>query len=238
MRLCPLSCLTFRAGRTILGASIAISVMGSAAPFQNDVLIKGGTIYTGEEKAPFVGDVTFRGDHIAYVGSARGDKARRIIDAKGMIVAPGFIDAHTHPETYIRSTDPTMRINAAWLTQGVSTVVIGVDGYGTADVAKDSMQLASSGIGTNVVPFVGFGSVRQQVLGKDNRGPTTAELEAMKGLVSKAMCEGASGLSTGLFYAPQSFAGTDEVIALAREAGIRGGLYDTHQRDESSIASG
>ena len=160
------------------------------------------------------------------------------IDAKGMIVAPGFIDAHTHADGFLRSSDAAERVNPAWLDQGVSTVVIGVDGYGTPDVGDDAAKIQASGVGTNFIPFVGFGAVRQRVLGQDARAPNAQELGAMKSLVAKGMCEGATGFSAGLFYAPQSFAKTDEVIAVAREAAIRGGLYDTHQRDESSYSIG
>jgi N-acyl-D-aspartate/D-glutamate deacylase len=155
-----------------------------------------------------------------------------------MIVAPGFIDPHTHADSFIRSPDAATRVNAAWLNQGVTSVMIGVDGAGTPDVGADARKLVASGIGTNIIPFVGFGAVRQQVLGQDARAPSAAELDRMKTLVAKGMCEGASGLSTGLFYAPQSFAKTAEVIAVAREAAKRGGLYDTHQRDESSYSIG
>ncbi|WP_428631118.1 N-acyl-D-amino-acid deacylase family protein [Sphingopyxis sp.] len=203
-----------------------------------DVIIRGGTIYDGSEGESFVGDVAIRGDRIVHVGLSGGYSARRIIDATGMIVAPGFIDPHTHADSFLRSPDKDVRVNAAWLHQGVSTVMIGVDGNGTPDVAADSGKLAASGIGTNIVPFVGFGPVRQRVLGQDARAPAAGELGAMKALVAKGMCEGAVGLSTGLFYAPQSFANTDEVVAVAREAAIRGGLYDTHQRDESSYSIG
>jgi N-acyl-D-aspartate/D-glutamate deacylase len=93
-------------------------------------------------------------------------------------------------------------------------------------------------VGTNLVPYVGFGAVRKLVLHEDDRVPSDAELHQMRQLVAKAMCEGAIGFSTGLFYAPQSFAKTDEVVALAKEAAIRGGVYDTHQRDESSYSIG
>jgi N-acyl-D-aspartate/D-glutamate deacylase len=185
-----------------------------------------------------VGDVAIKGDQIVYVGPGKAMKARRTIDAKGMIVAPGFIDAHTHADAFIRSGDNAARVNAAWLNQGASTVVIGVDGGGTPDVADDSGKMVSAGIGTNIIPFVGFGAIRQRVLGQDARAPDAAELERMKALAAKAMCEGATGLSAGLFYAPQSFARTEEVIAVAREAAIRGGMYDTHQRDESSYNIG
>ena len=229
--------------RTISLVSMAAAMLcmsGAAAQIDEtvDVIIRGGTIYDGGEGEPFVGDVAIRGDRIIAVGPSDRTAARRIIDAKGMIVAPGFIDPHTHADSFLRSPDRKVRVNAAWLHQGVSTVMIGVDGNGTPDVAADSGTLAASGIGTNIVPFVGFGPVRQRVLGQDDRAPNPAELNAMKALVAKGMCEGAVGLSTGLFYAPQSFATTAEVVAVAREAAIRGGIYDTHQRDESSYNIG
>ncbi|MBL0915012.1 MAG: amidohydrolase family protein [Sphingopyxis sp.] len=219
------------AGTLLAGAPVA------AKPAY-DLIIRGGTIYDGGEGKPFVGDVAIRGDRIVHVGQAGGYSAARVIDATGMIVSPGFIDPHTHADGFLRSPDKAMRVNAAWLNQGVSTVMIGVDGAGTPDVAEDATKLQVSGVGTNVAFFVGFGPVRQRVLGQDARAPDAAELDRMKALVAKGMCEGALGLSTGLFYAPQSFAKTDEVVAVAREAAVRGGLYDTHQRDESSYSIG
>ncbi|AQA00805.1 amidohydrolase [Sphingopyxis sp. QXT-31] len=221
------------------GAAL-LSISGASAKADEavDVIIRGGTIYDGGEGAPFVGDVAIRGERIVHVGPPGGFTAPRIIDAKGMIVAPGFVDPHTHADGFLRSPDKAMRVNAAWLAQGVSTVMIGVDGSGTPDVAADAAKLEASGIGTNVVSFVGFGPVRQRVLGQDARAPDAAELDRMKALVAKGMCEGAVGLSTGLFYAPQSFARTGEVVAVAREAATRGGIYDTHQRDESSYSIG
>ena len=226
-------------GSLVLGAAL-LCVAGAAARTDEkvDVIIRGGTIYDGGAGKPFVGDVAIRGDRIFAVGLPGSYSAGQAIDAVGMIVAPGFIDPHTHADSFLRSPDKAVRVNAAWLAQGVSTVMIGVDGYGTPDIAEDATKLARSGIGTNIVPFVGFGPVRQRVLGQDARAPTPAELGQMKALVAKGMCEGAVGLSTGLFYAPQSFATTAEVVALAREAAIRGGLYDTHQRDESSYSIG
>ncbi len=229
--------------RTIGALMIGTALFGMGAALARtdqsvDVIIRGGTIHDGGTGKPFVGDVAIRGDRIIAVGRVGRTAARRVIDAKGMIVAPGFIDPHTHADSFLRSSDPAVRVNAAWLHQGVSTVMIGVDGNGTPDVAADSGKLAASGIGTNIVPFVGFGPVRQRVLGQDARAPSAAELGAMKALVAQGMCEGAAGLSTGLFYAPQSFASTEEVVAVAREAAIRGGLYDTHQRDESSYSIG
>ncbi|WP_375289502.1 amidohydrolase family protein [Qipengyuania sp.] len=202
------------------------------------VLIEGGTIYDGGEGPPFVGDVALRGDRIVYVGPPRSIEARQTVNARGMIVTPGFIDPHTHADVFLRSASRSQRVNAAWLNQGVSTVVIGVDGGGTPEVADDAAKLTEAGVGTNVIPFVGFGAIRGRVLGSQSRAPDRQELAEMKRLVAKAMCEGARGLSTGLFYTPQSFATTEEVIAVAKEAARRGGIYDTHQRDESSYSIG
>lgn len=237
----PLASL--RIARTMAAFSAAAAMLcfsGASAKADEavDVVIRGGMIYDGSDSKPFVGDVAIRGDRIVYVGPAGGYAADRVIDATGLIVAPGFIDPHTHADGFLRSPDKAVRVNAAWLNQGVSTVMIGVDGAGTPDVAEDAAQLQTSGVGTNVAFFVGFGPVRQRVLGQDARAPDAAELDRMRALVAKGMCEGALGLSTGLFYAPQSFAKTGEVVAVAREAAIRGGLYDTHQRDESTYSIG
>lgn len=221
-----------------LFAAFLATALTSAAPPTVDVIVRGGTIYTGADAPPVVGDVEIVGDRIAYVGPPRGTAARRIVDARGKIVAPGFIDAHTHPDTYIRSPIAKERLALPWLAQGVSTIVTGVDGGGTPEVAADARALQASRIGVNIVPFVGFGTIRARVIGQAKRAPTSAELAREASLVAKGMCEGAYGLSTGLFYAPQSFATTAEVIAVAREAGKRGGIYDTHQRDESDYTIG
>lgn len=221
-----------------IAAMLCVAGPAARADESADIIIRGGTIYNGEEGKPFVGDVVIRGDRIVHVGRADDYSAGRIVDAKGMIVVPGFIDPHTHADGFLRSPDKAVRVNAAWLNQGVSTVVIGVDGAGSPDIAADAAEMAGSGVGTNVAMFVGFGAVRQRVLGQAARAPTAVELDRMKGLVAGGMCDGALGLSTGLFYAPQSFATTAEVVAVAREAAVKGGLYDTHQRDESSYSIG
>jgi N-acyl-D-aspartate/D-glutamate deacylase len=202
-----------------------------------DVLIRGGTVYTGSA-APFVGDVAIAGDRIRAVGRRLPHSALRIIDARGMIVAPGFIDPHTHIGDDLASDDARTRLVPAFLMQGVTTAFIGNDGGGDADVAKVLGGAARRPVGINYATYVGFGAVRQQVVGASNRPPGDDELVRMRSLVARAMCQGALGLSTGLFYAPQSFARTGEVIALAREAGLRGGVYDSHIRDESSYNIG
>ena len=201
-----------------------------------DVLIRGGTVYTGSD-APFTGDVAVTGDRIVAVGAHLKVKAARVIDAKGMIVAPGFIDPHTHVEGDLSAGDPVKRLVPAFLMQGVTTAFIGNDGGGDLDTAG-VLALADKGVGINYASYVGFGTIRDKVIGADRRAPTADELAKMKALVAASMCHGALGLSTGLFYAPQSFSKTDEVVALAQVAGAHGGYYDSHIRDESSYTVG
>ena len=220
----------------LLSSALTGSATGQGQ--QADVLITGGTIYDGSEAKPYTGDVALTGDKITYVGPKANVTAKRTIDAKGMIVSPGLIDAHTHTDHFIDSADKAQRADPAWTMQGVSTVFIGIDGNGTPDLKAKFARYSAQGIGPNVVSYVGFGAIRQAVIGDAAREPTPAELEKEKALTVKGMCEGAIGLSAGLFYAPQNFAKTDEVIALAKEAGKRGGIYDTHQRDETSYSIG
>ena len=230
-----------------LGLIAASALASSAAQGRgrsSDIVISGGTIYTGASDKGRVGEVAISGDRIVYVGPARANpfKGRRVIDAKGMIVAPGFIDPHTHADAFLAGRDATTRLNLPWMMQGVTTIFTGVDGHGQpggkSDVAGLFSGIEQERFGINAAAYVGFGAIRQAVLGNDARAPTAAELARMKSMVAKGMCEGALGLSTGLFYAPQSFAKTEEVVALAREAAARGGVYDTHQRDESSYTIG
>ncbi|HXB51197.1 MAG TPA: hypothetical protein VNU69_00460, partial [Rhizomicrobium sp.] len=223
-----------------LSSALCALVTGSAAGQgeQADVLITGGTVYDGSTAKPFTGDVAITGDKIVYVGPKAPMSAKRTIDAHGMIVSPGLIDAHTHSDHFLNSTDPAQRAVPAWVTQGVSTVFIGVDGNGPPDLKGEFARYKTQGVGTNVVSYVGFGAIRKAVIGDAARAPTPEELAKEKALTIQGMCDGAIGLSAGLFYAPQIFAKTDEVIALAQEAGKRGGIYDTHQRDESSYSIG
>jgi N-acyl-D-aspartate/D-glutamate deacylase len=217
---------------------LALLTVGAAPPpAPVDVLIRGGTVYTGAD-APFVGDVAIAGDRIRAVGRRLPLPAKRVVDARGMIVAPGFIDPHTHAGDDLASDDARTRLIPAFLMQGVTTAFIGNDGGGDPDVARILGSAATRPVGINYATYVGFGAVRQKVLGAANRPPDESELKRMRSLVAEAICRGAMGLSSGLFYAPQSFAKTDEVVALAREAGRRGGIYDTHLRDESSYTIG
>lgn len=228
-------------GFASLAAATALVTSGAsiARPGSADVLIRGGTIYDGSQgMKPYIGDVAISGDRITYVGPRANVTAKRTIDAKGLIVAPGFIDPHTHADHFLNSADPQQRQAPAWLAQGVTTVFIGVDGHGAPEIADTFAKLKQQGVGVNVASYVGFGAIRPRVIGQAARAPTAEELAVEKSLVAKGMCEGAIGFSTGLFYVPQSYAKTDEVIELAREAAKRGGVYDTHTRDYSNFTVG
>jgi len=222
----------------LLCSALCVPLLASAQGQQADVLITGGKVYDGSTAAPFTGDVAITGDRIVYVGPKAPMTAKRTIDAHGMVVSPGLIDAHTHADHFLEDSDRAQRAVPAWVMQGVSTVFVGVDGAGPPDLKAKFAQYSNPGVGTNVVSYVGFGAIRKQVLGDSARAPTAAEAEKERQLVIQGMCEGAIGLSAGLFYAPQNFATTEEVIPLAREAGLRGGIYDTHQRDESTYSIG
>lgn len=217
----------------ILAALLALG----AAPPPADLLIRGATVATGT-RAPFVGDVAVRGERIVAVGPRLSVQAARTVAARGLVLAPGFIDPHTHVGDSLASSDARTRLVGEFLMQGVTTAFIGNDGGGAVDVAATLGQAATRPVGINYATYVGFGSVRRAVLGEADRAPDLAELARMKALVAQGMCAGALGLSTGLFYAPQSFARTGEVTALAAEAGRLGGLYDSHLRDESSYSIG
>jgi len=217
---------------------LAVTMLGAAAPPERvDLIIRGGTVYTGSD-APFVGDVAISGDRIRAVGRRLPYGAARVIDARGMVVAPGFIDPHTHVGDQLADQSARTRLIPQFLMQGVTTAFIGNDGGGDPDLRSELGNPRRRPVGINYAAYVGFGAVRRAVIGDADRAPTAAELARMRAMVAAAMCQGALGLSTGLFYAPQSFARTDEVVALALEAGARGGVYDSHLRDESSYSIG
>ena len=202
-----------------------------------DWLLRGGTVYPGAGE-PFIGDVAIDGDRILAAAPALEAGGAQVIDATGLIVAPGFIDPHTHLSDQLASDQPDARLVAGFLMQGVTTAFIGNDGGGALDTGAVLARYRERPVGINYATYVGFGEVRRAVLGDAARAPDVAELAQMRALVAAAMCEGALGLSTGLFYAPQSFATTQEVADVAAAAGRRGGFYDTHLRDESSYSIG
>ena len=221
----------------VAGLTLGARAAPGPAPVGVDLLIRGGTVYTGSD-APFAGDVAIRGDHIVAVGPHLTVRATRTIDAHGLIVAPGFIDPHTHMGGDLAAADPARRLIPMFLMQGVTTAFIGNDGGGAIDVAGVLDGARARPVGINYATYTGFGTIRSAVIGAARRDPTPDELARMKAMVASAMCQGALGLSTGLFYAPQSFSKTDEVIALSSVAAAHGGFYDSHIRDESDYTVG
>ena len=205
---------------------------------QLDLLILHGKLVDGSGKKPRTADIGIRGDRITFVGDARKANltAARIIDATGLVVAPGFIDPHTH--TLGDLSDQNRKSNEAYLMQGVTTVVTGNDGGSVLNIGETLRKWDEQGIGTNAILLAGHGTIRGRVIGNTDAQPTAAQLEEMKQLVARAMDEGAFGLSTGLYYAPGSYAKTEEVIELSKVAAAKGGIYDTHMRDESSYSIG
>ena len=220
-----------------------------------DFIIKGGKIIDGTGNPWFRGDVGVQGGRIALTGDLRGVPSRRTITADGLVVAPGFIDMHTH-------SDLTLLANPraeSSIRQGITTEVVCSCGLGPAPATDESVPLLkdsiafvpdgldwswrtfddflntyakNGGTSTNVVPLVPQGAIRIAAMGFDNRKPTGAELAYMKSLVAQAMDVSGWGFATGLIYTPGKFAETDELVELAKEAAVRGGIYVSHIRGE------
>lgn len=201
-------------------------VLASAADF--DLLITNARIVDGRGGDAFVGSVAVKDDRIVSVGDVSGT-AVLLIDAGGKVVAPGFIDVHTHSEDICQ-------IPAAenFLRMGVTTIVTGNCGKSRTDVAKFFDEIQQAHVGVNVATLIGHNSVREQGMnGRSIRAPKPGELAEMKRLVDQSMKDGAVGLSTGLIYVPGSFAKTDEIVELAKVAAAHDGIYVSHMRHET-----
>ncbi len=200
-----------------------------------DVLIRGGQVIDGTGAPPVTADVAIRGDRIAAVGALTGARARISVDATGRYVTPGFIDVHSHAGEGLAGE---LNHGQPVLAQGITTVVVNPDGGGPIDIATQRATYDKRGIGPNAAIFVPHGSIRREVLGMADRAPTAAELDRMLALARAGMEAGAIGLSSGPYYAPGSYAKTDELVALAKVAAEFGGVYSSHIRDESDYTIG
>ncbi|HZE63616.1 MAG TPA: D-aminoacylase [Pyrinomonadaceae bacterium] len=224
-----------------------------AAPPEYDIIIRNGRVVDGTGRSAFSADVAIKGDRVASIGNLRGAQAKRTIDARGHVVAPGFIDMLGQSEQFLLIDPRAM----SKVMMGVTTEITG-EGESIAPlndrILKEQedfnrrfnltvdwrtldgyfKRLAKQGSGVNLGTFVGATQVREYVIGYDDRPPTPAELEQMKKLVAEAMKEGALGVSTSLQYVPARFATTDEIVALAKVAHQYGGIYITHQRSEAN----
>lgn len=201
------------------------------------VVITGGSLIDGSGGAP-VNDavVVIKGDSIVAAGRRRQIKipeGARLIDARGLVIAPGFIDTHNHSDRGF-ADDPSA---ATQVSQGITTVAVGQDGGSALPIGEYLNKLDHNPGALNVVTFVGHATLRSEVMGENtNRHATATEIEKMKQLVEQAMRDGAFGLSTGLEYEVGKPASTEEVIALASVAGRFGGIYISHIRDEADKA--
>ncbi len=197
-----------------------------------DTVLKGGTLIDGTGAPGRRADVAVRGDRIVAVGAFETEPGAKVIDASTLVVAPGFIDLHTHSDNGI--TQAATRLNANYVTQGVTTIVTGNCGGGVLDVARYLAAIDAHGAGTNVIHLVPQGQVRSTIMGTVDRAPSPAELGRMKQLVERGMLAGAWGISSGLIYVPSRYARTAELIELAKVAGRHGGLYASHIRTEEA----
>jgi len=205
-------------------------MLSSGAGIEADVVLENGTLYDGSGAAGKVADLAIRGDRIVGIGRLEVKGHPRRIDVRGLIVAPGFIDLHTHSDFPLQAK--ATRGNLSYLYQGVTTVVTGNCGFGPTNVSEYFHKLAKHGVGSNVMHLVPHNAVREKVMKNANRPPSPAELEQMRQLVEAGMKAGACGLSTGLIYNPGIYARTEELIALAKVAAAHKGIYVSHIRDE------
>ncbi|HEX8700008.1 MAG TPA: D-aminoacylase [Myxococcaceae bacterium] len=240
-------------GAVLLSACASTSSAGAGEPAAYDVILRGGTVYDGLGGAPFAADVALRGDAIAAIGDLSGARARTEVDARGLAVAPGFINMLSWA-TESLLVDGRSQSD---IRQGVTLEVFG-EGTSMGPLNPAMKQevleqqgdlkfevkwttlgeylehLEQRGVSPNVASFVGATSVRVHEVGYANRAPTAEELERMRALVRQAMEEGALGVGSSLIYAPAAYAKTDELIALSKVAAEYGGLYITHLRSEGN----
>ena len=198
-----------------------------------DLVLLGGTVVDGSGGEPYRADVAVLDGRIAAIGELGGAAATETLDVEGLVVAPGFIDVHSHADQGL--ADPQLKTNRGFVTQGVTTAAFGADGeYSPSSIRELAETFERQGVGTHYLFYVGHNGVRGEVMGLDTGPPSPEQLETMKSLVDQGMAEDAFGLSTGLMYLPGRFATTEEVVALAEVAAGAGGLYDSHVRDPAN----
>ena len=222
-------------GLTLAAPSIT-QAQAQAQAQTYDVIIRNGRVIDGTGNPWFLADVALDGDRIVAIGNLPTATAGRDIDATGLYVTPGFIDAHSHAGPGLATAG--LSHGEPLLAQGLTTVVINPDGGGPVDLARQRSELLRDGLGLNAAQLVPHGSIRGVIMGAEDRAPTAGELEEMIGLVRRGMEEGALGLSSGTFYVPGSYSDPEEIVRLAEVVASFGGAYQSHIRDESDYSVG
>ena len=194
-----------------------------------DLLIRGGRVVDGTGTPARAADVGILDGRIVAIGALGGATAATTIDARGQIVAPGFIDVHTHADELAQHP-----LAEHFVRMGVTTVIAGNCGGSADNIATSLRAIEQTGVALNYATLVGHNTVRRAVMGTERRAPTAAELAKMQALVETAMKDGAVGFSTGLQYVPGAYADQAEIIALAKSASNYGGVYATHMRNEGT----
>ncbi len=235
----------------LLILTLPLMAVGQESP-AFDVLIKGGMVYDGTGRAPRRGDVAIKGDRIVAVGALRRSRARSVVDARGLAVAPGFINMLSHSETSLIVDGRSM----GEIKQGVTTQIFGEFSMGPVSdemkrhrrvglgdiefdvpwttLAEYLTWLEKRGISQNVASFIGAPTIREYVIGLEDKPPTPEQLEKMRELVRREMEAGALGVTTALIYPPAFFAKTDELIELCKVAAKYKGKYTAHIRSEAN----
>lgn len=213
---------------TRIGIPLLTTLFACAATADN-VLIRNTTLIDGSGAPQRTADVRVRGQHIAEIGKLRSKGGEQVVDASGLVLTPGFIDTHSHHDQVL---DGKTKADVL-LAQGVTSVILGVDGKSRQPVAALFAEMERNSAAVNIGSYSGHNALRRAVMGDDYRRPATdAEIGKMKALLEQDMAAGALGLSTGLEYEPGIFATREEVLALATVAGRKGGTYSSHIRSE------
>jgi len=215
---------------------LLISAFSAGAQEHYDVIIRNGRVFDGTGNPWFLADVAFRDGKIAAVGPLAGATAGTEIDATGLFVAPGFIDTHTHAGGGLATAG--LSHARPLLAQGLTMILANPDGRSPLDLAAQREDLLRDGLGVNVGQMVGHGSLREAVIGMEDRFATDEELDEMKGLLRAGLEEGAWGLSAGPFYTPGSYSDTREHVELGKVAAEFDVPYQSHVRDEADYTVG
>jgi N-acyl-D-amino-acid deacylase len=213
--------------KLLLTFSLSIAFFARGETY--DLILRNGQIIDGTGAPAFHGDVAIKNGRIAAVGTVDG-KSKREIEVAGNVIAPGFIDVHTHAEDI-----DTLPLAENFLHMGVTSLVLGNCGSSKLNLGKFYSEMERETFSPNIASLIGHGTVRAKAMGGSfDRPPSAAELEKMKSYVAKAMDDGAVGMSTGLIYLPGTFAKTDEIVEVAKVVGAHGGIYTSHMRDEGT----